>query len=159
VGVLVGWGVSVGIGVGVGVFDGRGVGVGVSVWVGVAVAVKVGIGVRVDAAMALSSRCDPSCVSATATTSQTMIMIAKMTRRIFMRFLWLRPCTHVMGCCTGSIIAGFRRFGKKRITGLLAHGWKAEPCDSASVVLLWILWLPMPELLGCCWQPITGAVQ
>ena len=115
VGVSVGGGVLVEVGVGVGVFDGDGVGEGVNVLVGVAVAVNVGLGVRVAAEISSASRCGPNWVSETARTIQTMIMTAKMTRRVFMGFLWLRPCRRVIGRCMGCIIAGFVSFGKNSL--------------------------------------------
>ena len=137
VGVSVGGGVLVEVGVGVGVFDGDGVGEGVNVLVGVAVAVNVGLGVRVAAEISSASRCGPNWVSETARTIQTMTITAKMTRRVFMGFLWLRPCRRVIGRRTGSIIAGFVNFGKNRLLIFSPAAGRQGTAISVPCSLLW----------------------
>jgi hypothetical protein len=87
--VAVGGGVLLGIAVGVAVYVGVGVGEGTGVQVAVAVAVNVGLGVRVAAAILSARSRESNWVSAAATRIQTILITAKMTRRVFMGYLWL----------------------------------------------------------------------
>jgi len=95
VGVAVGGGVLVGVAVGVGVSVGVGVGEGLAVRVGVAVAVNVGLGVRVATAISLPESLRSNWASAAATRIQTMMIAAKIMRRIFIDYLRLCLSTRV----------------------------------------------------------------